>query len=270
MKTIFYYLLVFLFTASLAKAQSASGKKKAAENKATIERQRSLGGQRTENELKDDKHQIQPTNHLRGTPANSAADTSDVNPNKKNQQTPPEVVPTNKDQGSAANDNGNNANNSGSSSQGNSSANNAPAVIQRTSSESGSPSVLSKNNGSDRDGTNNVQRSTYNMAGAKVSGNWNLDKKNRQGQNINTDSTRIKKQEEQPQREIPNGQNASKQGDQTMSEGSNGQANGQSTVQDAGALKNKDKNSDKGKSKDKTQEKSKKKDKKSKGKDSGK
>jgi hypothetical protein len=256
MKTIFYYILVFLFIASLAKAQSASEKKKAAENKATIERQRSLGGQRTENELKDDKHQVQPTNHLRGTPANSAADTSDVNPNKNNHQTPPEVVPTNKDQGSAANDNGTNGSNSGSSSQGNSGSSNAPAVIQRTSSESGSPSVLSRNNGSDRDGTNNVQRSSYNMAGAKVSGNWNLDRKNRQGQNMNTDSTRIKKQEEQPQREIPQGQNASKQGDKAMSKG--GQANRQTTVQNGRAVKNKDKD----KSKDKAQEKSKRKDKK--------
>jgi hypothetical protein len=47
---------------------------------------------------------------------------------------------------------------------------NTPAVNQETSSQSGSPAVLSTDKGSDRDGTNNVQRAEPNMAGAKVNG----------------------------------------------------------------------------------------------------
>jgi hypothetical protein len=75
---------------------------------------------------------------------------------------------------------------------------NAPAVIQTTSSESGSPAILSKDNGKGRDGTNNVQRSSYNMAGAEVPGNMNLSGKNRGERNVNMGKTRVKKQEEQP------------------------------------------------------------------------
>jgi hypothetical protein len=41
-----------------------------------------------------------------------------------------------------------------------------PAVSQTTTSSSGSPAVLSGQKGSGRDGTNNVQRATMNMAGS--------------------------------------------------------------------------------------------------------
>jgi hypothetical protein len=47
-------------------------------------------------------------------------------------------------------------------------ASNAPAIPQTTSSQSGSPSILSSKDGSMRDGTNNVQRATMNMAGSPV------------------------------------------------------------------------------------------------------
>jgi trimeric autotransporter adhesin len=49
-------------------------------------------------------------------------------------------------------------------------ASNVPAVIQESSSQSGSPAVLSGEEGSDRDGTNNVQRAKPNMAGSDVKG----------------------------------------------------------------------------------------------------
>jgi hypothetical protein len=49
-------------------------------------------------------------------------------------------------------------------------ASNVPAVMQENSSQSGSPAVLSGEEGSDRDGTNNVQRAKPNMAGSKVKG----------------------------------------------------------------------------------------------------
>jgi hypothetical protein len=82
---------------------------------------------------------------------------------------------------------------------------NAPAVVQTTTSESGSPAILSKDNGKGRDGTNNVQRSSYNMAGAEVPGNMNLSDKNRGERNVNMGKTRVKKQEEQPVRTTING-----------------------------------------------------------------
>ncbi len=47
---------------------------------------------------------------------------------------------------------------------------NVPAVVQESTSQSGSPAMLSGKKGSDRDGTNNVQRAKPNMAGADVRG----------------------------------------------------------------------------------------------------
>lgn len=76
---------------------------------------------------------------------------------------------------------------------------NTPAVVQTTSSESGSPALLSPKNGKGRDGTNNVQRGGYNMAGAEEPGNMKLSNKNNSGRNINT-GTRIRKQEDVPSR----------------------------------------------------------------------
>lgn len=51
---------------------------------------------------------------------------------------------------------------------------NVPAVPQTTSSQSGSPAVLADEGGNGRDGTNNVQRATMNMAGAPAA-NLKLD-----------------------------------------------------------------------------------------------
>jgi hypothetical protein len=75
---------------------------------------------------------------------------------------------------------------------------NASAVIQTTSSESGSPAMLAEDNGTGRDGTNNIQRASYNMAGAKVDRDMRLSDKNHGERNINNGTSRIKKQEEQP------------------------------------------------------------------------
>lgn len=51
-------------------------------------------------------------------------------------------------------------------------ASNTPAIHQTTSSQSGSPAMLSDDQGSGRDGTNNVQKASMNMAGSPVK---NLD-----------------------------------------------------------------------------------------------
>lgn len=48
-------------------------------------------------------------------------------------------------------------------------ASNVPPVPQTTTSQSGSPAVLSDDDGTGRDGTNNVQRASMNMAGAPAS-----------------------------------------------------------------------------------------------------
>jgi hypothetical protein len=56
-------------------------------------------------------------------------------------------------------------------------ASNTPAVSQTTSSQSGSPAVLAEEDGKMRDGTNNIQRATMNMAGSPVD-NVNLKEGN--------------------------------------------------------------------------------------------
>ena len=53
---------------------------------------------------------------------------------------------------------------------------NTPAVPQTTTSQGGSPAVLADDDGDGRDGTNNVQRASMNMAGAPAS-NLQLDDK---------------------------------------------------------------------------------------------
>lgn len=56
-------------------------------------------------------------------------------------------------------------------------ASNTPAVPQTTTSQGGSPAVLSGEKGSERDGTNNVQRASMNMAGSPAEG-LELDQRN--------------------------------------------------------------------------------------------
>ena len=67
-----------------------------------------------------------------------------------------------------------NSNNQGDQNASDERASNTPAVPQTTTSQSGSPAVLSKDNGEGRDGTNNVQRASGNMAGSPAN-NLNLD-----------------------------------------------------------------------------------------------
>lgn len=54
---------------------------------------------------------------------------------------------------------------------------NVPSINQVSTSGSGSPAILSENDGTGRDGTNNVQRATPNMAGSPV-GDLSTKKKN--------------------------------------------------------------------------------------------
>ncbi|HEX8040451.1 MAG TPA: hypothetical protein VF490_14935 [Chryseosolibacter sp.] len=61
---------------------------------------------------------------------------------------------------------------------------NAGGLIQETSSGSGSPALLSGKNGTERDGTNNVQRAHMNMAGSPVD---NLRLNDRQPADVNAE-----------------------------------------------------------------------------------
>src|SRR5688572_6976919 len=191
MKILATITAAFALSAVSFSAMSQAGDKKEKEMDKTqeSERTRSTQGLRTDNELKDDRGEVQ-SNQYRNS------DTSGDENQNGNQG---EVIEPNKDQGLGSDDDGNNLTNENNTTQGGEKNNNTPAVIQRTSSESGSPAVLSGNNGKERDGTNNVQRATPNMAGAKEPGNMNLSKKNVGERNQNTgNESRIREQEHQP------------------------------------------------------------------------
>jgi hypothetical protein len=125
----------------------------------------------------------------------SAADSSEI-----------EVLQKNQDQGLSADDDGNGLTNEDNKTQSGEKETNTPAVIQRTTSESGSPAILSGEDGKKRDGTNNVQRATPNIAGAEEISNTNLSEKKNTEQNRKTDAPRVKKQEEQPAMTAPESQ----------------------------------------------------------------
>lgn len=103
-------------------------------------------------------------------------------------------------------------------------ASNTPAVAQTTSSQSGSPAILSAENGKLRDGTNNVQRASMNMAGSPVR---NIRLRDR---NIDTD---VEIKASQSQR---NNQGTVQKKAGTVSGNKSGQSNSQP---DQGNIKNK-------------------------------
>lgn len=189
------------FSAISFTAWSQAGDKKEKELDKTQESQRSRStqGLRTDNELKDDRGEVQ-TNEYRPEAQGDSTDWQENNANDAQQSPPSEVVEPNPDQGLGNDDDGNNLTNENNTTQGGE-RNEAPAVIQRTTSESGSPAVLSEDNGRKRDGTNNVQRATPNIAGAKEPGNMNLSEKNVGERNQNTGAqTKTREQEDTPAR----------------------------------------------------------------------
>lgn len=181
-------LYLLLTSYGISFGQSGKEELEKAEKEASEKRQRGFGGQRTENELKDERGKL-PANQ-KNKIGDGVQRTEQKNPSgQNNSDNKSEVIKSNEDQTSSKN--GTMADSSGNQST-------TTAVIQRTTSESGSPSVLSSDNGRERDGTNNVQRSTLNIAGSPVRGNLNLDRKNSSQQNRNTATPRILKREEQP------------------------------------------------------------------------
>jgi hypothetical protein len=169
MKIIISFMLMVLSAAAIG--QPASKEKKAsAEKKAADERQRSFGGQVDKGNLKGQGTLPQPKNSSDTVQTDGATDSKSI----------------------VSSHNGHPQ--SGSNSQAQKS--NAPAVIQSTSSESGSPSILSNENGSGRDGTNNVQRAKPNIAGAEVPSNMNIEQRNTpSGRTISGESGKRKGEE---------------------------------------------------------------------------
>lgn len=192
MKKHFGILTIALSTLTFA-AYSQAGDKKERELDKTQEeeRARSTQGIRTDNELKDDRGEVQ-SNQYRKSESDSVSNQGTPQDNED------EVLEKNQDQGLGTDDDGNGLTNENNSTQSGEQRNNTPAVIQRTTSESGSPAILSGDNGTKRDGTNNVQRAKPNIAGAKEPGNMNLPAKNTAEPNRKTDAPRVRKQEEQP------------------------------------------------------------------------
>ncbi|HEY0656066.1 MAG TPA: hypothetical protein VGD65_23185 [Chryseosolibacter sp.] len=195
MKTLATITAAIAFSALSFTAMGQAGDKKEKELDKTQERERtrSTQGLRTDNELKDDRGEVQSNQYRK----KEEADTLDnqVETSNNNQG---EVLEKNPDQGLGTDDDGNGLTNENNTTQGGEERTNTPAVIQRTTSESGSPAILSGDNGTKRDGTNNVQRAKPNIAGAEEPGNMNLGEKKSSERNRNTGTPRIRKQEEQP------------------------------------------------------------------------
>lgn len=157
-------------------AQSGDKKEKQLKEKQRQEQSRSLGGQRTDNEYKDDRREVPDRV---AEERQSVGDTSTNVPLRSRGEG--EVVPRNEDQPKST------------------TAVNTPAVIQRTSSESGSPAVTSSDDS--RDGTNNMQRAKPNIAGAKEPGDMGLDRKN-SGVRNRKGNENVRQQEEMPQMDV--------------------------------------------------------------------
>ena len=193
MKKQFGILTILLSTMTFAAyAQAGDKKEKELDKTQESERSRSTQGLRTDNELKDDRGEITPSNQYRNSKTDSVSNQGTGNEDEDL------VVEKNQDQGLGSDDDGNGLTNENNTTQSGEQRTNSPAVIQSTTSESGSPAILSGGNGTERDGTNNVQRAKPNIAGAKEPGNMNLPAKNTGERNRNTGESRIRKQEEQP------------------------------------------------------------------------
>ncbi len=189
MKKAAIVMIGLLLAGTGVSAQSKQDEVNKTTEKAAEERSRSsVTPQRTANELKDDRGQVPETNTedvLNG--ADNASDSTDTNNLAKASSTANETEVITPNENQPQDPEGRKSN--------------TPAVIQRTQSESGSPAILSKENGEGKDGTNTVQRSKVNMAGAEVPRNMNLSRKNVGQRNMNT-GQKIRTQEHQPQTEI--------------------------------------------------------------------
>jgi hypothetical protein len=188
-------ILGLLLVSDLATAQAGDKKEKQLKEKQLLERQRSLGGQRAESDQIDEKGKTQGSHQDQNQNQSNDQQEKENNDQKNNDS----IITPNKDQNPEASDGADMEENNNDQQAAKREKSNAPAIIQTTTSESGSPAVLSKDNGRSRDGTNNIQRSTYNMAGAKIPDNMNLAGKNAGGRNFNT-GKRIRQQEDMPVR----------------------------------------------------------------------
>ena len=187
--------LSLLGSAGFAQQTDNKGKLEDAKKKAADERSRGFGARRTHTGFDKSAAGVNEKNAAGNESKNNVADNNSDKSGTaqsagKSLERSSQVIQPNNDQSLKKDDLGKSTDPNKS---------NAPAVIQTTTSESGSPAILSDNNGSGRDGTNNIQRGTMKMAGAEVTGDMGLFRKDNSETNIQT-PRRIRKQEEQPAR----------------------------------------------------------------------
>lgn len=159
-----------------ANGQSGKERLEKAKENAAEERTRSVGGQRTYNELLDEREGLQPeAGEDQEEETTLAREGSEGNPGGL-APTPEEGEEGERQSGNA----------------------NTTVVIDRTSSGAGSPAVLSDDDGRGRDGTGNVQRAQPNMVGSPVTSDMNLSERNSGAQDDGRVQG-IREQEEVPQ-----------------------------------------------------------------------
>lgn len=156
-----------------AAGQSGKERLEKAKENAAEQRTRSVGGQRTFNEFRDQSEGLQQEDE------NDRQDETTL-AREEDEGNPGGLAPTLEE---------------GEEQSGNT---NTTVVIDRTSSGAGSPAVLSEDDGRGRDGTGNVQRARPNMVGSPVTSDMNLSERNSGAQDDGRVQG-IREQEEVPQ-----------------------------------------------------------------------
>lgn len=161
-----------------ANGQSGKERLEKAKENAAEERTRSVGGQRTYNDLLDERQGLQPE---AGKDEEGEEETTLAR--EEGEGNPGGLAPTLEEGEEDETQSGNT---------------NTTVVIDRTSSGAGSPAVLSDDDGRGRDGTGNVQRAQPNMVGSPVTSDMNLSERNSGAQDEGR-VQEIREQEEVPQ-----------------------------------------------------------------------
>jgi hypothetical protein len=160
--------VMLVMTSFIAVGQDRT--KNAGDKKPNTESKEAEGDQQNDeligndNQKKTDASGKDASDAYRNNKVNGNPNNTDVNEGSNRESTSPAST----NESSKADDSGNAQN--GQNAQGGKAdpqASNAPSVIQETSSQSGSPAMLAEDKNG-RDGTNNVQRATPNMAGSPV------------------------------------------------------------------------------------------------------
>jgi hypothetical protein len=146
------------------RTKNATAKKQNTESKEAGDNQQNDELIGNDNQKKTDASGKDASDAYRNNKVNGNPNNTDVNEGSNRESTSPAST----NESSKADDSGNAQNGQNAQSgKADPQASNAPSVIQETSSQSGSPAVPADDK-TGRDGTNNVQRATPNMAGSPV------------------------------------------------------------------------------------------------------